>query len=104
MIRKEKERIADLGKKVVDLGLGLVSVSDKKIREVADELIQRGEIKKEEAEQFIDKLLKKTEKDRKGLEERITGVVKKVIEKLPLATKSELNEIKKKLNELEKKR
>ena len=106
MVKKGKEKITDLGRKVVDLGLGLglglVSVTEKKVRAVVSELIKRGDIKKEEAEGFVDRFLKKTEEDRKGLEERITGVVKKVVEKLPLATKSELNEIKKRLSELEK--
>jgi len=103
MVKKQTEGIGEIGKKVIDLGMGLASVTEKKVREVAAELIKKGEMKKEEAEKFIDDLLKKTEKDRKGLEGRLTGVVKKVIEKLPLATRSELDEIKKRLAALEKK-
>ena len=107
MAKKEKEKgketIVDLGKKTLDLGLGLLSVTEKKTREVVAELIKRGEIKKETAEKFIDGLLKKTEKDRKGLEERLTKVVKTIIDKLPLATKKELDEIKKKVEDIEKK-
>ena len=105
MAKKEKGRdaIVDLGKKTLDLGLGLLSITEKKTREVVAELIKKGEIKKESAEKFIDGLLKKTEEDRKGLEERLTKVVKKVIDKLPLATKKELDELKKKVRDIEKK-
>ncbi len=103
MAKKEKETIGEIGKKVMDIGLGIASVTEKKVREVAAELIKKGEMKKEGAEKFINGLLKKTEKDRRGLEERLTGVVKKVIDKLPLATRSELDELKKKVEDLEKK-
>lgn len=103
MAKKEVKGIGEIGKKVMEIGLGLVSVTEKKVREVAAELIKRGEIKKEAAEKFVDNLLKKTEKDRKDLEERLTGAVRKVIEKIPLATKKELDEIKKKIESLEKK-
>lgn len=94
--------LGELGKKMLELGLGVVGITEKKIREITAELIKKGELTKEEAEKFIDKLLKKTEKERKDLEERLTGVIKKVIEKTPLATKSELDELRKKIEEIEK--
>ncbi len=103
MVTKEEKGIGEMGKRVMEIGLGLVSVTEKKVREIAAELIKRGEIKKEAAEKFVDNLLKKTEKDRKDLEERLTGAVRKVIEKIPLATKKELDEIKKKIESLERK-
>ena len=103
MGKEELKGIGELGKKVMELGLGLVGVTEKKIREVAAELIKRGEIKKEEAEKFIDRLIKKTEKDRKEFEERVSGLIHKVIEKIPLATKSEVEELKKKIEAIEKK-
>lgn len=103
MAKKETAGIGEIGKKAVELGLGILSITEKKVRAVAAELIKRGEIKKEVAEEFIDSLLKKTEKDRKKLEERLTKIARKVIDKIPLATKKELDEIKRRLEDLEKK-
>ena len=98
-----KNDLKDLVKKMMELGLGLVGVTEKKIREVVAELIKRGEIKKEEAEKFIDNLVEKTEKDRKDLEKRLSRFIQKGIAKIPLATKSEVEELKKKIEALEKK-
>lgn len=100
---KESERLGEFGKKMVELGLGLVGVTEKRVREVTAELIKRGEIKKEEAEKFIDNLVKKTEKDRKDLEKKLSRFIQKGIDKIPLATKSEVEELKKKIEAIEKK-
>ena len=103
-VEEQKEKLTDLGKKAVDLGLGIVSITEKKVREVVGELINRGEIKKEEAEQFVDKIIKKTIDERKGLEQKLTGLVQKVIDKVPLVvTKKEIDDIKKRLSKLERK-
>ena len=98
-----KNGLKELAKTAVELGLGLVAVTEKKVREVAAELIKKGEIKKEEAEKFIDNLVKKTEKDRKDLEKKLSRFIQKGIDKIPLATKSEVEELKKKIEAIEKK-
>lgn len=103
MVKKERDAVLELGKKAIGVGLGLISITEKKARAIIDELIKKGEIKKEEAEEVINNLLKKTEKDRKTLEERLAKIIKNVVEKLPLATRKELDEVKKRLEELEKK-
>lgn len=100
---QKREELKELVKKAVGLTLGLAGVAERKVREVAAELIKKGEIKKEEAERFIDRLLEKTEKDRSELEERLSVFIHKVIERIPLATKSELEELEERIAAIEKK-
>jgi polyhydroxyalkanoate synthesis regulator phasin len=93
----------DIIKKAMLLGLGLFSLTKEKAEEFVDDLVKRGEVTKEERFRMVDKLLKEAEKQEEELLGKISETVQKVITELGLPTKKELDEISKRLEEIEKK-
>ena len=89
-------------RKAMLLGLGALSLTKEKAEEVIDELIKRGEVSKEERFKMVDKLLKEAEKQEEELTGKINETVQKVITKMGLATKKDLEDISKRLEEIEK--
>ncbi len=92
----------DIIKKAMLLGLGVLSLTKEKAEELVDDLIKRGEVTREERFKVVDKLLKEAEKQEEELFGKISETVQKVITDLGLPTKKELDEISKKLEEIEK--
>ncbi|MDI6703397.1 MAG: hypothetical protein QME40_01795 [bacterium] len=84
-------------------GLGALTLTKEKIEEIVETLIKKGEITVEEGKQFVKDILRHTEEGKKILEEKIDVGVKKVIERMDLATKKELNDLSEKVSVLEKK-
>lgn len=92
----------DIIKKAMLLGLGVISLTKEKAEELVDDLIKRGEVTREERFKMVDKLLKEAEKQEEELFGKISETVQKVITDLGLPTKKELDEISKRLEEIEK--
>lgn len=92
----------DIIKKAMLLGLGVISLTKEKAEELVDDLIKRGEVTREERFKIVDKLLKEAEKQEEELFGKISETVQKVITDLGLPTKKELDEISKRLEEIEK--
>jgi len=92
----------DVIRKAMLLGLGLFSLTKEKAEELVDDLIKRGEVTKEERFKIVDKLLKEAEKQEEELFGKISETVQKVITDLGLPTKKDLDEISKRLEEIEK--
>ncbi|MBE0426691.1 MAG: phasin family protein [Nitrospirae bacterium] len=93
----------DIIKKAMLLGLGLFSLTKEKAEEFVDDLVKRGEVTREERFKIVDKLLKEAEKQEEEMVGKISETVQKVITELGLPTKKELDEILKRLEEIEKK-
>jgi polyhydroxyalkanoate synthesis regulator phasin len=83
-------------------GLGTVSLTKEKAEKLVNELIARGEIEKARKKETVDDLVKKGKDIKKTLEDMMETKVKGMIEKMPLATKSELDKLKKRIELLEK--
>jgi len=92
----------DVIRKAMLLGLGLFSLTKEKAEEFVDDLIKRGEVTREERFKVVDKLLEQAEKQERELVGKISETVQKVITDLGLPTKKELDEISKRLEEIEK--
>lgn len=90
-------------RKVMLMGLGLMSLTKEKAEAFADELIRRGELAREEKFKMVDNLLKEAQQQKEELTGKIKENVQKVISEMGLVTKKELEEILKKQEEMEKK-
>jgi polyhydroxyalkanoate synthesis regulator phasin len=99
----ERRKTVDIVKKAMLLGLGVISLTKEKAEVVVDELIKRGEVSREERFKMVDKLLKEAEKQEEELTGKISETVQKAITKIGLATKKDLEDISKRLEEIEKK-
>ena len=93
----------DFLRKVFNLGLGVFSVTKEKVEEIVKELVKKGEVSQEEGKKLVNELLEKGEKTRKELEAQIEKIVKGIIERLDLATRKELNELKSEIEQLKEK-
>lgn len=95
--------MTDFLKKAYLAGLGIFEVTKEKVESLADELIKKGEIAAQEKKHFVAQVVDQVEKTRQETQNFIKKEVQKVFSALDLPTRSELEELKKRLSELEEK-
>lgn len=88
-------------KNVLYAGIGAAFLTKEKIEELKGELIAKGKISQEEGKQFVDDLLRKSEKAKDQLDLWINRRVEERIKQLNLATKDEVAELQRKVEELQ---
>jgi polyhydroxyalkanoate synthesis regulator phasin len=98
----ERTNTMEIIRKAMSLGLGVLSLTKEKAEEIVDELIKRGEVSGKEKFKMVDKLLKEAEKQEEELTGKINETTQKIITKMGLATKKDLEDISKRLEEIEK--
>lgn len=92
----------DFIKDVFYLGAGAAFVTKEKLEEFKKELVEKGKMTQEEGKQFVDDLLKKSEKSKKDLEKRIQDTVVEQMKKMNVATGDDIADLKKQIRELRK--
>lgn len=92
----------DLAKKVFYFGVGVLAFTKEKAEQVVDELVKKGEVKQEEAAKMVDELAAQGKKEKESLKEIIDNEVAKVVKRLPVATKSDLQKLEDRIELLEK--
>lgn len=88
-------------KNFVYAGIGAAFLTKEKIEELRGELIEKGKMSQEEGKQFVDELLRKSEKAKDQLDLWINRRVEDRIRQLNLATKDEVAELQRKVEELQ---
>ena len=88
-------------KNALYVGLGAAFLTKEKIEELKADLIEKGKISQEEGKQFVDDLLRKSEKAKDQLDLWINKRVEDRIKQLNLATKDEIAELERKIEELQ---
>ncbi len=91
----------DLLKNVVYTGIGAAFLTRDKIEELKGDLIEKGKLTREEGKQFVDDLMKKSEKAKDELELWINKRVEERIQQLDLATKDDIADLQRKIEELQ---
>ena len=92
------KEMKDLFKKAFYLGVGAVSVTAEKIESLVDELVQRGAANQSERGKLIDEFMEKAREQEKIL----SAKVKEIVQTHGFATKRELEELRQRLEKLEK--
>jgi len=92
--------IKDLIKKTYYMGLGAISSIQDKAEEIANQLIEKGELKENEKPEFIENLIEEGEKFKSNIDEKIQSAVDTAIKKLNIPTKEDIDEINKKIDQL----
>ncbi len=87
----------DLIKKTILTGVGLAAMTKDKIDELAKELAEKGKMSEKEGKELLDDLLKKSEQSRKDLETKVEDMVRRVLKKMDVATKKDIERLEKKL-------
>ena len=87
-------------KKTMLTGIGLAAVTREKIEEIAEDLIEKGQITEKEGKEFIDELMKKSEQARTDLEKKVEDIVRKALKKMNVATKEDIAGLEKKIRQM----
>jgi len=80
----------DFVEKVINIGLGVFALSKEKVEKLVNELAEKGEIGKNEVQEVIAKIMEKGEEQKKELNDYIAKQVENILNKMNLATKSEI--------------
>ena len=91
----------DLLKKGILTGIGIGLMTKDKVEEYAKKAAREAKLTKEESRKFADELLKRSEETKQQIEEKINDQVKKVIDKLGVATREDLRKIQERLDKLQ---
>ncbi|WMT40740.1 polyhydroxyalkanoate synthesis regulator [Paenibacillus sp. D2_2] len=95
--------MSDLLKKAISLGWGITIVSKEKIEGIVDELVKRGELAPSESKQLVERLIDKGVEEQDHFKELINEQVRSVMQGMGLATAKEVEELKRRVAELENK-
>ena len=93
----------DIIKKSLYLGLGVASFTKERVESVVDELIEKGQLSKDEKSKAIKDIFDKIEKEEKEVQKKIHKVVKEVLDKVGVATQKDIENLQKRIKKLEAK-
>jgi len=93
----------DIIKKSIYLGLGAATVTKEKIETLVDELIEKGQLSREEKPKAVQDILDKIEKEEKEIQKKIDNTVTETMNKIGIVSKSDYDKLLKRVEELEKK-
>jgi polyhydroxyalkanoate synthesis regulator phasin len=88
-------------KKLGLLGIGAVAITEEKIREVVNELVEKGEMSVDEGKTLVHELLTEKKKQVQDFEEKISRDVQNAISKSNIASKDDVSRLEDKITELE---
>jgi polyhydroxyalkanoate synthesis regulator phasin len=89
-------------KKVGLLGIGVLSITEEKIKQVVNELVEKGEMNKEEGKTLVHELLAEKKKQVQDFDEKISKDVQNALDKSKIALKDDVSRLEDKITELEK--
>ena len=92
----------NLIKKGILTGVGLGLMTKEKVMDYAKKAAKEAKLTEEEGRKLVDELLNHSEETRKELEKKINDQVKNALDKAGVATKEDLNELKKMIDKLQK--
>ncbi|MGB9731242.1 MULTISPECIES: phasin family protein [Calditerrivibrio] len=89
----------EISRKLFLLGLGLASYTEEKAKDFLNELLTRGE-KYNESDSKIAEFLKSADRSAQEFEKKIEEMISEIVKKLNLATKQDIEELKKDIEAL----
>lgn len=95
--------MANLFEKGMLAGLGLLDLSQEKLKEVVEELVARGEVSRKEGRSVIQNVMDRGQREKREVEKRLKAAAEKALEKMNVATRKDLEKLEKKIAKLEEK-
>jgi polyhydroxyalkanoate synthesis regulator phasin len=95
--------MTELWKKATLFGIGMWALTEEKIQDFTDDLIENGEMRKEEGKKFVRELVDEQRKQKEEMENRITARVQDTFKKADYATRDEVKDLKEMMIGLESK-
>jgi polyhydroxyalkanoate synthesis regulator phasin len=84
------------------LGIGAISITEDKVKQVVNELVEKGEMNAEEGKTLVHELLTEKKKQMQELDEKLMRDVQNAIGKSNIALKDDVSRLEDKITELEK--
>lgn len=95
--------MGDLFEKLLNLELGILSITSEKVKPIVDELVKKGEMTRGEAKEYIDEIIKKGKENKEKIGEEAKEVIKNYLSEVDIPTREEINELKSEIKELKEK-
>jgi polyhydroxyalkanoate synthesis regulator phasin len=89
-------------RKGLKTGLGAVVLSKEKIEEIGRKLVDEAKLNREDANKLMKELFSAGERQWNEMEQSLSEAVKKAVKKLDIGNKSEFQDIREKIDNLEK--
>ena len=83
-------------------GLGAVFLTKDKIERITRKMVEEAKMSKEDAHNLKEDLYKTGEREWAELEDFFSGIIKKILQGLDLCSRKDMDELKKRIEELEK--
>lgn len=90
-------------KKTLTLGLGLAVVTKEQVENLVDELVKKGEVSTAESKNLVSEILQKGHEQQQELNSKIRTQIKELLNDLHLASKEDLEDLKRRIKDLENK-
>jgi polyhydroxyalkanoate synthesis regulator phasin len=90
-------------KKAFLIGIGAMATTGEKIDELVDELVAKGDVTAEEGKKILDEYKEKVKANQQDMSNKAKEELSKMLDKMNLATKKDLEEIKARLDAIEQK-
>jgi polyhydroxyalkanoate synthesis regulator phasin len=91
----------ELFEKTIEVGLGAALLTKESATKLVDDLIQRGTVTKTEGKKLVNDMLEKGKRQKQKMEELITEVVQRVMDKADVARQSHIEELERRIADLE---
>ncbi|WP_462272518.1 phasin family protein [Methanohalophilus sp.] len=82
--------------------VGLYALTEEKINEYVKDLVESGEINREEGKKFVTDLIESKRKQQEEMEEKMSSHVKEAVNKSDVATQEHVKNLEEKIDRLEK--
>ena len=82
-------------KDLMYIGLGSALLAKEKVEKELNEMVEKGKLSKEEAQNFIDKAKTKGEEEEKEFKNKLKESIREVLEEMNIATKDDIEALKK---------
>lgn len=92
----------DFIKKGLAFGLGLAVTSKEQAEKFVDEMVKKGELSQEESKDIINQLIQRGEEEKNELKRIMREQIKQLMDELDLATKDDINKLEQRIQNLEK--
>ncbi len=89
-------------KKSIYIGAGLASLTAEKIEEAVAEIVKKGELSEKQGKELLQELMDRSAKTRREISEKIEKMIQETMEKFNLPTRKEIDELKARIDRLEK--
>lgn len=83
------------------IGAGLWAITEDKVNDLVKELVDKGDISKEEGKKAVQDMLEERKKQKLDLEKKISEKIQESISKTDIFTKKDMHELKSRIKTLE---